>query len=144
MVSKCYLELGRLMAFHTKEELALRIRQVSISASQANRLRVNFAKGRRQSDILLIKLSGEREHAHTMFNRLVVTFPEIDIELLKIKPRNTFYAFILIATQKLDEQNLAFNERRSNLIAKFPKLAKSLKYKLPPPDFNDAIFPENL
>ncbi len=132
------------MAFNKQEELALRIRQVAINVNKAIGLRINFTKGRRQSDILLIKLSGKREHAHTILNRLAAIFPEIDVDLLKVKSKNTFNTFILVATQKLDKQNLAFNERRSKLIAKFPKLARSLKYKLPPPDFNDSIFPENL
>ena len=132
------------MAFNEKEQLALRIRQVAINANQYIGLKVNFAKGRRQSDIIVIKLNGEQENAHTLFNRLVNIFPKAEVDLLKTKSKNTLYTFILIVTQKLDEQNVAFNERRSKLIAKFPKLTKSLKYKLPPPDFNDNIFLENL
>ncbi len=134
------------MNFEEQEKLALKIRQTVISATEASGLKASFAKGRRQSDMLIIKLSGKREHAYAISNHLVITFPEIDIDILKVKSQNTFYPFILVISQKLDEQSMAFNERRSKLISKFNELEKnlqSLNQKFPPPNFNDTIFLEN-
>ena len=135
------------MIFKGEEKLALRVRRAVKSVAEAIDLRVDFAKGRRQSDILVIKVSGTREHAHAILHRLATTFPEIDVDILKAKPQNTFDPFILVVTQSLNEQSMAFNERRSKLISKFAKLEENLQSinrEFPPPDFNDVIFLENL
>ena len=134
------------MAFREREKLELKIRQTAINSAKAIGLSLNFPKGRRQSDILLIKVSGKCEQAYAVLNHLKAIFPEIDIDILKINSKNSPYNFILVVTEKIDEQNMVLNERRSKLIVKLAKLKKKLQDlngKPPPSDFSDLIFLEN-
>ena len=127
-----------------QDQLTLRIRRAIVSAAKAIELRASFAPGRRESDVLLVKLRGRREHAHIIATHLLDIFPEVDIEVLKGIQQDNYYNFTLIVTQKLTEQETIEKERRAKLISNVKKELEDLNNLVIPPELLDTLFLENI
>ncbi len=128
------------MILEERGELILRIRKAVASAAKSIDLRSSFAQGRRKSDLLLVKLRGRREYAHVIATHLIDIFPEVDVEILRGTQKDNFYTFTLIVTQKLNEQDAVFEERRAKLV----RAKETSEKTIVPLGFNDAVFLENL
>ena len=107
------------MIVKEQDQLSLRIRDYITRTTKVINLAASFGHGRRESDILLVKLRGKREHAIIIATNLVDIFPEIDVEVPKSKQESNH--FTLIITQKLTDQKVAAKERRAKLISTIEK-----------------------
>ncbi len=117
------------MTLKEQDQLILRIREYIVRTATVINLTPSFARGRRKSDLLLIKLRGRSEHASIIATNLVDIFPEIDVEVPKGKQQDNY--FTLIITQKLANQEAVAEERRAKLIDAIEKGLPVIPQELP-------------
>ncbi len=98
-----------------QDKLVLRIREYIIRTAETIDLKATFTPVRRKSDLLIVRLSGKYQHAHTMATYLAELFPEIDIEIPKSLQLGNYLS--LMVTQKLASQEIMAKERRVKLIS---------------------------
>ena len=102
-----------------KKKLVLYIRDYISRTAKTINLTPSFSHGRRKSDLLLVKLRGDREYAEAITASLAEVLTEIDIETPKSLQKDDY--FTLIVTQKLADQEVAAKERRAKLTSAMEK-----------------------
>jgi len=92
-----------------------RIRRSVVSAATELGLKASFADGRRDSDIMVIRLRGNRKDTVFLSQQLKEIFPTVDIDVLQGKQHDG-NVMTMIVTQPLTEQEAQEQmERRSKL-----------------------------
>lgn len=92
-----------------------RIRRSVVSAATELGLKASFADGRRDSDLLVIRLRGGRKDTVFLSQQLKEIFPSVDIDVLQGKQHDG-NVMTMIVTQPLTEQEAQEQmERRSKL-----------------------------
>ncbi len=102
-----------------QEQLVLYIRKYITRTVKTINLKASFTRGRRKSDLLLVKLRGEREYAQAITASLAEVLSEVDIETPKSLQKDDYLT--LIVTQKLADQEIVVKERRARLISNIEK-----------------------
>jgi len=104
-----------------------RIRRSVVSAATELGLQASFADGRRESDIMVIRLRGNRKDTVFLSQQLKEIFPTVDIDVLQGK-KHDGNIMTMIVTRPLTEQEAAEDmERRAKL--RFKKRQHSNKIK---------------
>ena len=92
-----------------------RIRRSVVSAATELGIKASFADGRRDTDILVIRLRGSRKDTVFLSQQLKEIFPTVDIDVLQGKQHDG-KVLTMIITLPLTEQEIQENmERRSKL-----------------------------
>lgn len=95
-----------------------RIRRSVVSAATELGIKASFADGRRDSDILVIRLRGNRKDTVFLSQQLKEIFPTVDIDVLQGKQHDG-NVLTMIVTKPLTEQEAQeAMERRSKLRSK--------------------------
>ncbi len=97
------------------EQTENRIRRSVTSAATELGIKASFTEGRRDSDIIVIRLRGKRQDMVFLSQQLKEIFPAVDIEVLQGK-KHDGNIMTMIVTEPLSEQDAEDNmERRSKL-----------------------------
>ena len=97
-----------------KDQLILKIRNYLIKTAKILNVKPSFAKGRRKSDILVIKLRGNQKYASTITTHLEELLSKADIEIPRSFQKED--CLTLIITEELANQEIIIKERRAKLI----------------------------
>ena len=130
------------MTTKEQDQFALHIREYIIRTAKALNLKLSFASGRRESDLIVVKLKGEPQDAGNMINCLVDAFSEIDIDALNKPQKNGVFTFIV--TRKPVDQEVILKERRAKLKKILGAEIKMPNQPLTQEDLHTTLFPGNI
>ena len=103
------------MTLEEQNKLALRIHKYITHIAKVTNLKTTFRPVRRKSDLLIVRLGNEYQHAHNIATYLPELFPEIDTEIPQSLQLDNYLT--LIVTQKLADQEVVAKERRAKLLS---------------------------
>lgn len=96
-------------------EITARMRKEITHVSDDLGVRTSFANGRRDSDILIVKVRGEKDKTFQISRYVLMYFRNVDIEFISSGYDNTDYKLVFVVTESLGKQAIIDSERRSKL-----------------------------
>ncbi|UCH25784.1 MAG: hypothetical protein JSV66_17965 [Trueperaceae bacterium] len=96
-------------------ETELQLRRGINELARATGVRAKFAEGRRESDVIFVKIEGKRGRVLSLPALVEDSVPEYDIEILKSEITTKMYCLMLMLTRRLEDQELRKPERRAKL-----------------------------
>lgn len=97
-----------------KEQLALRIRRAVTAGARELNLKASFTEGRRQGDLLIIRLRGKKQQASLLLKHLEEIFFNVDMELLDLKTQASD-TLTVVVTEPVSVHDVTAQERRYKL-----------------------------
>ena len=100
------------MATNTiKEDIKTSMQRIA----DENELNINFRPGRRNTDILLATMRGQRRGMLALALFVSENYPQVDLELVNIDTKSEVQTLMLAVTDKLEQQHTQVPERRAVL-----------------------------
>ena len=83
----------------------------------ADELSINvvFSLGRRETDILVMHLKGQRKRVLVVPTYILDMFPDVDVEFIRSASTGNEHTLTAVVTQKLTDQPIEVQERRAKL-----------------------------
>lgn len=104
-----------LMMKNPLHEITARMRKEITNISDDLGVRTSFANGRRESDILIVKVRGDKDKSFQISRYVLTYFRNVDIEFISSGYENTDYKLVFVVTESLGKQEILDSERRSKL-----------------------------
>jgi hypothetical protein len=96
-------------------ETEFQLRRTINEMARATGVRVKFAEGRRDSDVIFVKIEGKRGRVLSLPVLVEDSVPDYDLEILKSEATTKVYRLMLMLTSRLEEQTFHSPERRAKL-----------------------------
>ena len=98
----------------TRDERQAHVEQV-VGGVAGEPVIVSFSPGRRETDIIGVTLTGEKEAVLALPLDILERLPEEDVEVIGSEGEGSDYALELVITKRLEAQEISTPERRSKL-----------------------------